>query len=74
MGSNSKTTSTKSISEADLSAMEKRVKDFTKSALKTIPSLSKKELKELDKKVSASEEEIAILLKTMEQKMKVKIL
>ena len=67
-------TNKQTISEADLAAMEDRAKDFRKLALKTIPSLSKEELEVLDKEVTASGEDIETFLKTMEQKMNVKIL
>ena len=63
----------KPISEADLAAMEVRAKDFTKLAIETIPSLSKKELEVLDKEVTASGEDITTFLKMMEQKRKAKI-
>jgi len=62
--------STKTISKADLIAMEGRTKKFTKHAIKTIPDLSEKELKILDNEVSASGKELSDFLKEMEQKMK----
>ena len=73
MGLKTKNALTKTISEADLMAMEGRAKDFTKLAIEAIPSLSPKELKVLDQEVTASGEDIAAFLKMMEQKMDVKI-
>jgi len=74
MGLKSKNVSTKTISEADLTAIEGRAKDFKKLAIKTIPNLNKKELERLNKEVTASSKDIETFLKMMEQKMNVKIL
>ncbi len=73
MGLKTKNDLTKTVTEADLMTMEGRAKDFTKLAIETIPSLSPKELAVLDKEVTASGENIAAFLKTMEQKTGVKI-